>query len=864
MEEIDNYKEFKKLKILGEKNYDEVCEEIKAGGLSKDVVLKIGVQYKYLFSQYHFNSVDIRDCLFPRTVAMSIIHVAIALNDQAMIDHLLALNCNLQATTGYGYSVLQFAVMCNKLTTVQKLLATGIDTNNLGEDLQLLLVTAVDSNNLEMVELLISRGAQVNVGKFCHINESPFGCAVAESNVKMMELLISHGADVNLMMSGITLARTGTPLMAACFFRDTMDSVELLLNHPYIDIQAVDNFAESCVFVAARNDHSDQLQLILNTNIDINTKNIGDELPLDIVSNDNNYLIKHHIVKLIVAGFYVCKENRVAVRDKKFDYLRAECSEEIQLMKNTEELYTNWSCFTILRRSQHFLALRFKHVEVSVDQEEGWIEKFPLYGKILAFHFKKALQRKMILKRTDQVLFDILYKILPDTIINNVREIDNYKEFKKLKIFGEKNYDEVCEEIKAGRLSKDVVLEIGVEYNYLFWQNDFNSVKIHDQPFRGIVAMSIIHIAIGLNDQAMIDHLLALKCDLQATTGYGNSVLEFAVKCNKLKTVQKLLDTGVDINDLGEDHQSLLTIAVSFNRYEMVELLLSRGAQVNDYKFGNFNMSPFGCAVEKSNLSIMELLISHGADVNLMMSGMTSLRKCTPLMVACTLKDSMDLIELLLDHPYIDIQAFNEINETCVFSAARTDPSGYLQLILNTNIDINTKNIYNKLPVNVILGHNFEFDMFGRIFLKYSIKRHIVKLIVAGFYVCEENREAVEDEKFDNLRAECSEEIQLMKNTKELSTNWSYFTILRSSQHTLALRFKHVEVSVDQVKGWIEKFPLYGEILAFHVKKALQRKMILERTDQVLFGIFNGILPSNFILDVCYFLSNYNLSMLLM
>ncbi|CAD6201336.1 GSCOCG00000137001-RA-CDS [Cotesia congregata] len=396
---IDNYKRFKTLPILGEKNYDEVCEEIKAGRLSKDVVLKIGVQYRYLFSQHHFNSVDIRDYLFPRTVAMSIIHVSIALNDQAMIDHLLALNCNLQATTGYGHTVLQFAVMCNKLTTVRKLLATGIDINNLGEDLQLLLVTAVESNNLKMVELLISCGAQVNVRKVCHITESPFGCAVADSNVKMMELLISHGADVNFKMSGITLFLTGTPLIAACIFGDTIDSVELLLNHPHIDIQAVDDFNESCVFVAARNNQLKNLQLILNTNIDINIKNIHKKLPLDVASNE---------------------ENREAVRLEQFDILRAKCSEEIRMMKDTKELYTNWSCFMILKRSQHFLALRFKHVEVSVDQEEDWIEKFPLYGEILAFHVKKALQRKMILKHTDQVLFDIFNKILPDTFIHDL------------------------------------------------------------------------------------------------------------------------------------------------------------------------------------------------------------------------------------------------------------------------------------------------------------------------------------------------------------------------------------------------------------------------------------------------------------
>ncbi|CAG5101057.1 Similar to RF_0381: Putative ankyrin repeat protein RF_0381 (Rickettsia felis (strain ATCC VR-1525 / URRWXCal2)) [Cotesia congregata] len=439
--------------------------------------------------------------------------------------------------------------------------------------------------------------------------------------------------------------------------------------------------------------------------------------------------------------------------------------------------------------------------------------------------------------------------------MEETEKIDNYKRFKKSKILGEKNYDEVCEEIKAGRLSKDVILKIGVEYNYLFWQydfNDFNSFVIDDQQFSDTVTMSIIHVAIGLNDQAMIDYLLALNCNLQAMTGYGYSVLQFAVMCNKLKAVQKLLDTGVDINDLGEDHQSLLTIAVSWNRYEMVELLISRGAQINDRKSCTFNKSPFGCAVDKSNLIMMKFLISHGADVNLAVSGKRSSWTCTPLMAACILYNSMDLIKFLLNHPYIDIHAVNESNETCVFFAARNAPSGCLQLILNTNIDINTKNIYNKLPLDVIPnGYN------------NLMNRHIVKLIVAGFYVCEENREAVEDETFDNLRDLCSEEIQLMKDTKELSTNWSCFTILRSSQHTLALRFTHVEVSVDQVKGWIKKFPLYGKILAFHVIKALQRKMILEHTDQVLFDIFKWRLPNTFIHDMFYFLSNYNLSMLL-
>ncbi|CAG5101059.1 Similar to RF_0381: Putative ankyrin repeat protein RF_0381 (Rickettsia felis (strain ATCC VR-1525 / URRWXCal2)) [Cotesia congregata] len=432
------------------------------------------------------------------------------------------------------------------------------------------------------------------------------------------------------------------------------------------------------------------------------------------------------------------------------------------------------------------------------------------------------------------------------------REIDNYKKFKKLKVLDKRNYDEVCGEVKAGRLSKDVELQIRVQCYYFFLKNDFNLLEMHNQPFIGTVTMSIIHVAIGLNDQEMIDHLLALNCNLQATTGYGNSVLQWAVMCNKLTTVEKLLDTGVDINDIGEDHQLLLAIAVSWNRYEVVELLISRGAQINDRKSCTFNKSPFGCAVFESNVNMMKLLISHGADVNLAVSHMKSHWTCTPLIAACSFDNSTDSIEFLLNHPYIDIQAVHESNETCVFFAARNDPLGYLQLILNTNIDINTKNIYNKLPLDVVWDGN-----------NNVINRHIVKLIVAGFYVCEENREAVRDRKFDKLRAECSKEIQLMKDTKELYTNWSCFTILMRSQHFLALRFKHVEVSVDQEEEWIKKFPLYGKILAFHLKKALQRKMILKRTDQVLFDIFYKILPDTFIHDLYHFFSNYNLSKLL-
>ncbi|CAG5074125.1 Protein of unknown function [Cotesia congregata] len=97
----EDRKNFRNLPILDKKNYTQVCEAIKTGKLSKDVMVKVPF---YCFSslRHHDHGKLCTYLSLPTIIdydCLSMLHVSIALDDQAMVDQLLALKVNLQATT---------------------------------------------------------------------------------------------------------------------------------------------------------------------------------------------------------------------------------------------------------------------------------------------------------------------------------------------------------------------------------------------------------------------------------------------------------------------------------------------------------------------------------------------------------------------------------------------------------------------------------------------------------------------------------------------------------------------------------------------------------------------------------------------
>ena len=104
--------------------------------------------------------------------------------------------------------------------TVKKCLNAGIDVNGYGWDSKPI-HKAVINNDIGMVEYLLKRGANVNIG-WCW---NALSCAVDNGNFEMVEYLISQGASVN---KGIN--RISKPIYLACK-KGYFNIVHYLISH---------------------------------------------------------------------------------------------------------------------------------------------------------------------------------------------------------------------------------------------------------------------------------------------------------------------------------------------------------------------------------------------------------------------------------------------------------------------------------------------------------------------------------------------------------------------------------------------------------------------------------------------------------
>lgn len=123
-----------------------------------------------------------------------------------MVDYLIAQGADLKATDeGDVYNVLKSAVLGKNVKIVKKVHALLKDSTDLNDqtvesDGETLLMVAASNNRLEIVEYLISQGADLNLvttqtdrsaGSY---NQSALSYACTRNHPEMQKLLISHGA----------------------------------------------------------------------------------------------------------------------------------------------------------------------------------------------------------------------------------------------------------------------------------------------------------------------------------------------------------------------------------------------------------------------------------------------------------------------------------------------------------------------------------------------------------------------------------------------------------------------------------------------------------------------------------------------
>ncbi len=89
------------------------------------------------------------------------------------------------------------AIEDNDINRVKQLIAQGVDVNAAHEvHGNTLLIISILQNNIDIIELLINKGADVNIEN--RHGETPLLLAVYEEDIDIVELLIDTGAGINI------------------------------------------------------------------------------------------------------------------------------------------------------------------------------------------------------------------------------------------------------------------------------------------------------------------------------------------------------------------------------------------------------------------------------------------------------------------------------------------------------------------------------------------------------------------------------------------------------------------------------------------------------------------------------------------
>jgi len=168
-----------------------------------------------------------------------------------------------------------------KFEIVKLLVERGANVNAVENCDRSALYNVANNNELEILEYLISKGADVNMRNRCSSGETPLHAAAKDGDMDVAKLLIANGADVNAITETRVKRRDKkSPLHFASEKRHG-DLVQLLIKHG-ANVNMQDGNGDTVLHYAALKGDKALMALFLDSGVDVNAKDEGGETPLDI------------------------------------------------------------------------------------------------------------------------------------------------------------------------------------------------------------------------------------------------------------------------------------------------------------------------------------------------------------------------------------------------------------------------------------------------------------------------------------------------------------------------------------------------------------------------------------------------------
>jgi ankyrin repeat protein len=188
-----------------------------------------------------------------------------------------------QPDTRIGQTPLMMAARSSDLSSVRKLLMSGVDVNARDiNDSTALHYAAASCGDVRVVKVLLASGADVNARNKKNVTPLLDSINMACDKTDITLILIQAGADVNVAESG-----DGDTALWIATTESSSEVVEELLKkgaNPNAQATGVGWIGYTPLHMAALNGLTDRVQLLLQYGASVNIRNARGQTPLDVAN----------------------------------------------------------------------------------------------------------------------------------------------------------------------------------------------------------------------------------------------------------------------------------------------------------------------------------------------------------------------------------------------------------------------------------------------------------------------------------------------------------------------------------------------------------------------------------------------------
>ncbi|KAK6354169.1 hypothetical protein TWF730_008582 [Orbilia blumenaviensis] len=226
-----------------------------------------------------------------------------------------------------------------------------------------------------------------------------------------------------------------------------------------------------------------------------------------------------------------------------------------------------------------------------------------------------------------------------------------------------------------------------------------NGAEINPRDKKGV---RLLHLAVMKCWNKTIQLLLEKGAEINARDDKGATLLHLVVRKERHQTAQFLLEKGAEINARDKEGAMPLHLAIVTGEARTVRLLLEKGAEINARD--NEGATPLHLAAKRwgpqdQGSEAVELLLEKGAEINARDN-----KGATPLHLA-VMKDSC-AVELLLENG-AEIEATMDGGNTPLHCASMSNNSSGrpARLLLENNANLQAKNNQGETPLDIAKNH---------------------------------------------------------------------------------------------------------------------------------------------------------------